>query len=679
MDVPARLKAFAREHALRAGVVFVLGLLATRGVLDATGGVPAVPLDDAFIHFQYARSFWEGRGFAFSPGAAPAPGATSLLWPLALTLPYGLGFRAESVIWVAWALGFTALAMLGYETRRASAKLLSDDGALAAEAMVLTFGGYTWFAASGMEVVPLGWLLMRTARRAAEWLEAPSAERQSPRELWLLAIAGPLLRPEGAIASLAVLGTLVAGGAGRRRWLGLLAGLAPLGPWLVNRVLTGSGTSTTALVKWLPLSPYYAHPGKLVAAVTANVKLLFGTLLNGEVWSAVYLPEGSALVFWPAVPALVWLGFRRGVRARALLVALVAAGMLIPATYDSFLWNRLRYLWPFACAWFVGVAAVMDVVGLAIARYAPSYERVRLLGSGIVVGGFLSHLGWALDDLATSANAIRKQQAALGQWAAQALPKNAVIGVNDTGAIGYFSGRQVFDVCGLTTRGEARYWAAGAGSRFEHYERLGRASLPTHFVVYPEWFALPGLLGEYRTDRRVPGATILGGETMVAYDADYSRLGSGARPTRVAQAESLLLDELDVADLESEAAHAYELSDTSSAENVTLGAGEVLDGARRGRTREAFELRLAPGGTLVLRLAADPGTHLELRAPGIERELVIDSERTWDEWEIELPNDVPDGRVHVQIDAPGASFTALHYWSYRRASAPLPKYRRDPP
>jgi hypothetical protein len=678
VDAPARLKAFAREHALRACLVFALALLATRGVLRATGGVPAVPLDDAFIHFQYARSFWEGRGFAFSPGAAPAPGATSLLWPLALTLPYGLGFRAERIIWVAWAFSWVALGMLGYETRRASKQLLSDDGALAAEAMVLTFGGYAWFAASGMEVVPLAWLLMRTARRAAEWLETPSGERGSPRELWILAFAGPLVRPEGALASLAVLGTLVAGTSGRRRWLGLLAGAAPLGPWLVNRAFTGSGTSTTALVKWLPLSPYYAHLGKLVPAVMGNLRLLFGTLLNGEIWSAVYLPEGSALVFWPALPALLWLGFRRGVPARALLVTLVGLGMLLPATYDSFLWNRLRYLWPFACAWFVGVAAVADVLGLVVARFAPSYERVRLLASGIVVGGFLSHLSWSLEDLATSANAIRQQQAALGQWAAQVLPKNAIIGVNDTGAIGYFSGRRVFDVCGLTTRGEARYWAAGTGSRFEHYERMPRASLPTHFVVYPEWFGLPGLLGEYRTDRRVPGATILGGEMMVAYDADYSRLGSGARPTRVRPSEELLLDELDVADLESEAEHGYALFDATSAENVALAAGEVLDGGRRGRSREAFELRLAQGGTLVVRVGADAGSHLTLRMGGAELELVIDSERTWEEWGFDLPSNVQTGRARVEIEATGTTFTALHYWSYRHEGTELPHFRRTP-
>ncbi len=662
------MKAFARRHALRLGLLLALALLTLRSVLRATGGVPAVPLDDAFIHFEYARSFWEGRGFAYSPGAAPVPGATSLLWPALFTLPYGLGLRGERVIWVAWLLGWTALGLLGYETRRASERLVSDDGALAAELMVLSFGGYLWFASSGMEVVPLAWILMRTARRAAEWLEQPSGERAKPWELVAYAGLAPLVRPEGVLATLAVAATLAYGLRGQQRALGACVLVFARVPAWLNWLFTGDTTPTTALVKWLPLSPYYASFGKLWHAVLGNVSLLFGTLLNGEVWSAVFLPQGSAIALWPALPALIWLGFRRGVKARALLVAWVGLGMLLPATYDSFLWNRLRYLWPFMAAWFVGVAAVADVIGLVVARYAVGFERVRLLAAGAVLGGLWSHLGWTLDDLATSANAIRSQQAELGHWAKDALPAGAVIGVNDTGAIGYFSERRVFDVVGLTTRGEARYWVAGPGSRFEHYERLGAAALPTHFIVYPEWFALPGLLGEYRTARHVPGATILGGETMIAYDADYKALGSGARPLAPAHDDTLLADELDVADLESESAHRYALFDATSLEDVALEQDGVMDGARRNREHERFDLRLPSAGTLVLRVQGEGTGELSLRTATAALGEVPLEAGAWREFELALPANGGNEPHEVRVEAHGARFSSLHYWSYRRAA-----------
>src|SRR5262249_31787036 len=145
--------------------------------------------------------------------------------------------------------------------------------------------------------------------------------------------------------------------------------------------------------------------------------------------------------------------------------------------------------------------------------------------------GFARLAPISVDDLAQSAAAITAQQVALGRWAAEHLPKRAKIGVNDAGAVAFFSERQTFDVVGLKTRCEARYWGGGAGSRFEHYERLPRAALPTHFIVYPEWFGIPQLLGDYLAERRVDGATILGGPLMVAYTANYAALGSGASPT----------------------------------------------------------------------------------------------------------------------------------------------------
>jgi hypothetical protein len=653
-----RLAWFGRRHGLRTAVTACVAFAAIRAVLAATGGVPAVPLDDAFIHFQYARSFWEGRGLSYTPGAPPAAGATSLLWPLLLSIPYGLGLREESIIWAAWLFGFVALGFLAHETRRSCDRLLSRDGAIAAELMVLVFGGNVWFAASGMEVIPLAWVLMRGARRGAEWWES-GAPRARPTELVLLALAGPLLRPEGALVSASLAAVIFA--RARARLLGVAALSAPLLPAVVNLAAAGTTTTTTAAVKWLPMSPYL-DATELFAAVRENVAVLFGTLLDGQIWSAVYLPERSGLVLWPAVPALVALGVARHARVRAGLLAVVALGMLLPTTYDSFLWNRLRYLWPFVAPWFIGVAALAEGAGALAARVDPSLARLRLLASGAVIGGLLSHFGWTLEDLATSADAIRKQQASLGHWARHALSKEAVLGVNDTGAIAYFSERRTFDVVGLTTPGEARYWTAGAGSRFEHYERLGPDVLPGYFVVYPDWFALPSLLGDKLTERSVPGATILGGVTMEAHVADYSSFGSGARPLDPSLAGCALLDTLDVADLESEREHDYELLDATSAGNVLLSEGDRVDGGRKGRTLERFRLKVAPGVRIVARVESDSPTELELRLDGHPATRATVEPGAWREVALTLARPA-HGRPKVSVRAEPAAVTSMHYFS----------------
>ncbi|HMJ14477.1 MAG TPA: hypothetical protein VK524_23840 [Polyangiaceae bacterium] len=669
----------AARYALALAVSALLGWTAISAILERTGGEPAVPLDDTFIHFQYARSFIAGAPLRYTEGAEPAAGATSLLWPAGLAVFMAAGLRDLSIVWVTWAFGFLALALLAVETRRLAEGLTTAESALCAGLMVLAFAGFTWFAASGMEVLPFAWLLTRTARRSSEWSElSPLArsevwDRELPgsapvrrlrTELCVLGVLSPLMRPEGALASLLASAALLAYAEGRQRTWGLIPLFGPLVPSLLNWLLTGEGLSTTAQTKWLLFSPYH-YGGRLSELISYNVRLLLETLLDGQVWSALFLPSGGRVLAWLCLPALVLAGVRTRHVFRAAAVLLLALGLFMPTTYDTFLWNRLRYLWPFAAAWFVGLAAVGDALGFMAARLKPELGGLRWLFGGICIGALASKISVAVDDLATSADAIRRQQVALGRWAATALAPSARIGVNDTGAIGYFSGHQTFDVVGLTTRGEARYWVAGPGSRFEHYEKMKPSDRPTHYIVYPEWFGLPALLGETLTERRVAGATILGGETMAAYVADHRALGSAATPTLPPR--GVPIDELDVADLESEESHAYQLYATTQLENIAVEdpSTQRWDGARKARTRETFEIEIAPGGVLLARLGASAPLRLEVhvasRAVG---ELSLTG-RAWEELTIVIPTGVPAGRQQIELIAVREkSFVALHYWSY---------------
>jgi hypothetical protein len=266
--------------------------------------------------------------------------------------------------------------------------------------------------------------------------------------------------------------------------------------------------------------------------------------------------------------------------------------------------------------------------------------------------------------VAQSAAAISAQQVSLGRWAAEALPQDARIGVNDAGAISYFSGRRTFDIVGLTTAGEARFWVAGAGSRFEHYERMPRSSLPTHFFVYPEWFGVPSLLGDCLTERRVDGATILGGPLMVACHTDYESLGSGAHPATDVGARAPL-DELDVADLESEAAHGYVLGRATAQDNVVESAGGRSDGGRAQRYHERFRLRVEPGGLVLVRLTASLAGELELFVAGTPAGAARFEPGHFQE--VALPVSPSAGAGRQDLEVHGSQLvTVLHYWSYGR-------------
>jgi hypothetical protein len=639
----------------------VPGALAIRAVLIATGGAPAVPLDDSYIHFQFAHSFATGQPFVYSPNTAPVPGATSLLWPLLLALPERFGTAGTAIIPWAWGFGFIALGLLAFETARAAEGLCSERVAWLAGVLVLTFSANTWFAASGMEVVPLAWLLMRCARRAAEWLEG---DRQRFWELLLLALAAPLMRPEGALGS-ALIACALCLGPRKQRAFGALALSCVAVPPIIFFFFTGQATQTTTRVKWLPLNPYF-DLGGLLETVLANVRLFLSTLLDGQLWSAAYIPEHCRFIAWLSLPALIVAGQVGQRSARAWLLIALGLGILLPTTYDSFLWNRLRYLWPFAGPWLIGLVLLSDQLGQLAALWRPRLGALRYLGCALIAIALGSKFPFALSDLAASSQAISEQQGELGRWAKDALGPGARIGVNDTGAIGYFSGHTLFDIVGLTTVDEARYWSAGAGSRYEHYERLPKQALPTHFIVYPGWFAIPDLLGPCLQERTV-NATILGGATMVACLADYSRLGSGERPSPHEFWTLAPHDALDVADLESEAAHDYLLLPASQADDVVVSNGVILDGARRNRVHESFRLDLVPGGRFVARLGAELPVTVSLRIQGRPIDSWTVSRPDFSDHVVQLPTELSSGPGIFELSAHSGSFCAAHYWLYDAA------------
>lgn len=669
-----------------------IGATTIRSILDRAGG-PAVPLDDAFIHFQYARRLTEGGFFAYVAGEGYTTGATSLLWPILLAPFHALGLRDVSLIYAAWLLGTLAHAALAVEAMRITKPLAGRTAAVGAGVMCMAFGPFAWFAWSGMETIPFAWLLLRTARVGAAWGDDPRARTPAAHaQLIALGLLAPLLRPEGALASLiaaAALGLCPRGPRAASRLVALLPLAGPLIPPLVHLAFAGHAVSSTATVKWLWGNPSY--PGAaFTSAVLDNLHLLTMSLLNGGDWTSIFLPEGSAAFIVAGLGATAYAARKRRVPFHAAFVLAVALGALVPCTYLSFLWNRVRYLWPFAGAWFVMLACLARMIGDLARQMRPSRMFVTPLCVGLFAGALATHLPLSVRDLAQSARAIDRQQVALARWAAENLPPSALIGVNDTGAIAYLSGRRTFDVVGLTTEGEARYWVAGAGSRFEHYEKMPRDRLPTHFIVYPHWMGCEAMLGDALHEATVLDQSILGGDTMVVYEARLDALGSGESPAR-APAGATLVDAVDVSDLESEAAHGYALFGGQDQENQAVllhaprseevaekpsggaGGGEaplpslIADGGRFNRSRDRFTARLPAGARvrLVMRVASDEPVDLSVRAGGRGVGLVSIPGGPWVERTVELPGEVVTAETEIDVAARGeAQFHAFHYWFY---------------
>jgi hypothetical protein len=650
----------------------VLGAFAIRAILERAGR-PAVPLDDVFIHFQYARRLAEGAPFRYT-GDAISTGATSLVWPALLAPFWKLGARGLSLVWAAWALGTVAHAGVAIDTALLARRLTSKTGALAAGAMCLAFGPFAWFAWSGMETMALAWVLVRGVRLAAEVLDRASEPRIA--QLAALGFVAPLVRPEGALVSAVAALAIALRTEGKRR---ALAAVPLLGCAVLPAVffaLTGDPAGTTARVKWLVYNPYF-DAGRLAGQIGYHARLLVTDVWNGGEWTWILVPPGLAIAFLLGALALVR-SARRAPWAAGLTAVLLAA-TFATCSYQSFLWNRVRYAWPFVPAGFVMCACFAHEVGLLLGRARPALRMATpILGLGLAAR-LAAELPSSLGDLSQSAAAVDQQQVKLAEWVRVSLPADAIVGVNDTGAIAYIGEHRTFDIVGLTTPGEGPAWVAGPGSRYERYERLPRAELPSVFLVYPEWFGCDALLGQELASATVYDHAILGGDTMSAHAASFSLLGAGALPEAPPPGE--LADEIDVADLESEAAHGFELGDAWDTDNIARAFGQRIDGGRAARARDSFRASIPTqrAARLVLRLGADEPLRVRVLADGEEAGTLIVPASAWTDLEIPLPASRAD-RVKIDVVAldpngmpisprprgAGARFASFHYWVYAR-------------
>ncbi len=673
------MKLDARKLFPAAPIAIVTAILAWRTLRALLAQVhePCGTLDDSFIHFQYARAIAELHPFRYQAAMPASSGATSVLWPMMLAPFYAIGFKGSAILWPAWTFGFCALGALAYESYFLAKPLAGKWGAVGSAAMVLSFSAFTWCAASGMEVIPFAWAMARCARRASEWQE--DATSRTPRRRWelvTLAFIVAMLRPEGALVSIAiaiVLGVFPREGKITERIyaLGALAGAFATPAILL--FFTGSARANTTTAKLFIGNPYYAGSA-LTTAVLDNAKTLFKTLLNGQNWSAEFLPTNAMPVAIMALIAIPIAGAQKKKLVRAAFVLAIALGMIVPCFYVTFLWNRLRYLWPFATGFIIGLACLASVVGEIATLVHPRARAGVPMLLGFFAGAFITRLDWVIDDVANSARGIDAQHVKIGRWARDHLPQDALVAVNDTGAIAYFSDRKTFDIVGLTTNGEAKYWVAGAASRIEHYERMNRGDLPTHFIVYPAWMGTDAFFGEMLFDATVTDSTILGGQSMRAYVADWSSLHSGDKPW--SDPATSFADELDVADLESESAHAYALLARDNEEVVgdayTLSGERIIDGGRGVRSADRFVAHVPAGKTVRCITRIAPVFHGKTVVDVLANGKIIttiqmrdDDEFTtpaWTEKTFEIPSSETKSETPLELVAREGLFASYHYW-----------------
>src|SRR5215217_7007188 len=678
--------------AVLVGCLFVgANLFYNRGDVSDIGINISAPLDDTFIHLQYGRQIGEGEWFKYNDGDPVSTGASSFLYVLILGAAHFLGFAGDYLLLFAIFFGaelFALAALLGYELGR---RLAGERAGLWAGILIATNGAFAWGATSGMEVALFSVLLLGT-------LLAFLRELFSGRFLLtpILAALAALTRPEGLLFALVITGAVVLRllkdsrkdypMPSSRTAAALLYALLPfaagVAQHLFYRMATGSTVQNGVLAKSLLYEPVF-YPTEFLDAVFQNLTTLSLSVLTGLA-PGNYLFPGTILfcVLGTLYLALEDARYRTfAVASGTALVLAMSSTAILGLPGVPWGWHHYRYLLPF-----FPPTLVFAVVGFYSLKTLKRRTWLPEALAGFAV--LCSLLGLPVWAATTGGNSlqIKEQQVTVGYWIRENLPPGAHVGVNDAGAMRYYGGHPTVDLIGLTTNDLALPNRNGVGSLYERLEKMPGEKRPDYFAIYPTWF--PGFdasgvldqeIARFSLSSRPETAGIVGGREVVVYRADWRLAGSG----EVFVGKGKVRDTLDVADIQSEDEHDYEMRLPLiglEPENIVLresypSGRVVVDAGRRVPGSEEFTVgNLSAGRPLrvVLRTTNAPFT-LQVHADGefVGEWSIQPSGRGWQEATFTIPAQyVRTGTLRVRLsppeDTPLATHTAYHYWFVQR-------------
>lgn len=574
-------------------LVVVISLCFLGAVLHYTEGGMSMPLDDTFIYFNFARNIAEGHIMNWTPGGGFSSAATSPLYPFVLAIGHGLGFTGDMLVLWAFLLGVGAAVasffLMVEMVRRLSGEEAPAWSGVFGGALFALSGFLMWGYLSGMEIPVFGVVLMAALLAAHGYLEGD--DRTRARSVKQLAVWGSLLsilRPEGLFLTIMLALIIVSRPllAGRRqegiRKLGWLAMTAPAIGWFL---LTWAQTGHLASAGMLQKS-YFYEPSMdfymLANLTTQNIAKVATGLYSG-----FYFYDGSPLLLTPffflgLVPVLVHETKERRPGFGWLCALWFFVGSLSTMMSLSSDDHHFRYQMPFYHIYLLwAVVGVLNVI-----RYAGQRWRPVALSAVVwfLLVSLLSLPRW-MDTYGMNSKNIYEQQIRMARIIDSILPEDALVGINDAGAIPYFSGRKTFDVLGLASEGQSRWFRSGPGSLYERFENMKPHERPDFFAIYPDWFFFKEIFTQKIVSVRLKDNTICGADEKALFKADWSILHRGDEPTLEHAAGLKLTDELDVADMTSEEAHHYEGPPTT-----TYGAYPYPEpGQEPPRTREEAE------------------------------------------------------------------------------------------
>jgi hypothetical protein len=393
---------------------------------------------------------------------------------------------------------------------------------------------------------------------------------------------------------------------------------------------------------------------------------------------------------WPLTLVILW------------LLAVAAA----ISTLDTAFWHFRRYQMPLIALFFplAGIGWGYLLERLRPRGQRPQWNRFAplLVGVGLLIALSLSALLYNtlqfVGNEALNVGYVAAQPLQMARWLAANTPPDARVAVHDVGTMRYLGGRTTIDIVGLTTPGAAAYWRNGPGSVGEFIER----ERPDYIASYGEGHGL-GLgylqrtalyaetLAQYTVDLDPNNNVALAAATQGIYKPDWTPADRAASPRVLPDItpylDGMTLDSIDVADIDSEQAHAYQWRNdhptggfpTEYYQFDTIGCQAdcaVMDGGRRINGEESFTLHTTPGQDLILvtRLHPADGGTFDIYANDqlVSTRVIPALPGAWLEVPTLIPGVLVGGETRVRV-VPHTSgdYQPYYHWAYQGHYSPI--------
>ncbi len=529
-----------------AGLAVLLAAIAClvylAGEVYVFGGL-ALPLDDGWIHLQFARQLAAGHGLTYNDPGDPATagaaaaagswisGSTAPLWTALLAL--GFLLPGGPLVW-AKVLGVGFFLATVHATGLLAAELGLGRGPRRLAA-VLTAASHwlVWSALSGMEIalfscLSLWGIVLHLRERAAPSrlpaslavLAASALARPEGTLLLVFAIADRLVRCDRPSPDTGPQDLVVSKAEGRWR-PGLLAAAVILVPtWIFYLVAGGSILPTTFAVKAGP-PPDLIPSGRYLGIV---LDVLFRSQ------PVMLLAAGAGVL-----RLIARLGGRRD---RGLLPAAWPIGLALAYSFLASpagpvaVGNFGRYYFPV-----LPVIVVLGVLGLEPAgrRLGPA---VRIAGAylplrALAIAAILAPQLWGLAHgppryLQTLAN-VEDSDVAAARWLAPRLPAEALLAVQDIGALKYHLSNRILDLTGIVNpRILPHLHGSGPEDPVYWEERLLRylaEEKPDYLIVFPRSYPRLTRAAGFAPVRNfaVSDNVTMAGDELVVFSTPWTR------------------------------------------------------------------------------------------------------------------------------------------------------------